>query len=152
LVAALLLAGAARAEGVREARPWIVNAELLGRAGLASVNVERYFNQYVGVGVGIGFLPCFDSGICDGNVTMVPVYLSVNPLGDVHSLYLSVGVASGFDSSSTFAVGVAQVGYQMQLRGGFFLRPTVQVYFKHGSEAVGLDYFPWAGLALGYSF
>lgn len=137
---------------MREERPWIVHAELLGRAGLASLNVERYFNQYVGVGVGLGFLPCFDSDICNGNVTIVPVYLSLNPLGNVHSLYFSIGGVFGLDSNSSFALWVAQLGYQLQLHGGFFLRPTLQLYFKHGTEALGLDFFPWIGLALGYSF
>src|SRR4051794_37136516 len=83
LIAVLLVAGAARAEGVREARPNIVELELGGRFG---------------VGIGAGAVPC-GNDLCNGSaVLLVPIFVSVNPLGDERSLDLSAGTTLAISS------------------------------------------------------
>jgi hypothetical protein len=156
LVAALLVAGAAHAEGVREARPNIVEIELFGRGLLYSVAFERYFNQYVGAGVGVGAVPCFDKDLCTGTGFVLPVFVSVNPLGDEHSLYLSGGATLAISSDFTHPIAMLALGYQLQLRGGFVLRPIVQLLVSRvqatSASPSSFILIPWGGLTIGYSF
>jgi hypothetical protein len=145
---ALLAAAAARAEGVREERPILVSAELFGRGVLGSVDVEAYFGQHFGVGIGFGGFPCIDESVCNGYTVAVPVFVSFNPIGNVHSLYLSAGIAFWHDNggSGHGSVGEAQIGYQLQLHSGFMVRPVFQLFLSRN------DVLPWFGLALGYAF
>src|SRR3989442_766710 len=99
LIAALLIAGAAGAEDIREARPNIVELELGGRGFFYSVAFEHYVSPRVGVGAGVGAVPCFGNNLCNGpGLLMVPIFLSVNPLGDERSLYLSAGTTLAISS------------------------------------------------------
>ena len=64
---------------VREERPNLMGAELGGRS-LLGVGYERYLTNRIGVGAAVGLL--------------VALSVSVVPVGDVHSLYLSANVVS----------------------------------------------------------
>ena len=129
---------------VREECRNLVAVEIGGK-GLLTANYERYFTPRMGIGFGLtGF---GGSGI---GAAAIPMYLSVNPMGDVHSLYLSIGMTLGLavggnDSDGT-AVGTFQIGYQLQLRGGFTLRPTITCYYTDEGA------FAFPGLAIGGSF
>ncbi|MCB9555920.1 MAG: hypothetical protein H6707_07440 [Deltaproteobacteria bacterium] len=131
---------------VRVERPNLVTVELMGRGVLYSVNYERYLTSWFGLGVGaMGF------GNSDGGLGMFPVFVSFNPVGDEHSLYLSAGATflvgdTRFFSAISTVFGNAQAGYQMQLRGGFVLRATANFLFsEHG-------WLIWPGVNLGGSF
>jgi hypothetical protein len=78
------------------------------------------------------------------------VYASC-PLGDIHSLYLSGGVTyiagvSNWSDDWVEWVGTFSAGYQYQSEGGFFVRPTMNMFFRDG------DFIVLPGVALGGSF
>lgn len=73
--------------GIRESHPNPIGGELGGRAVLMSGGYERYITNRVGIGV-----RAFGLGTSSGGVGVFPVYVSVIPAGDVHGLYLSLGV------------------------------------------------------------
>ena len=129
---------------IRAERRNLVGVEIGGK-GILTANYERYFTPRMGIGLGL-------TGLVGphGGVASIPMYLSVNPIGDVHSLYLSGGVkflmAVAGDNSYGTAVGTCQIGYQLQLRGGFTLRPTLTcVFLEEGA-------FVWPGLGIAGSF
>ncbi|MBI3073348.1 MAG: hypothetical protein HYY84_14635 [Deltaproteobacteria bacterium] len=134
-------------KNVREERPNVVSGQLLGRGILYTVNYERYFASWLGIGAGVmGFAA---SG---GGFGMVPVYLSLNPFGDEHSLYVSPGVMfafgtfTGINSTLSQVIGTAEIGWQMQLRSGFMMRAGVDLLYGSGGFIV------WPGVAFGGSF
>lgn len=88
LAMALILAPlGAHAEGMREQRPNLVFGEIGGKAILFSAGYERYFNNRFGLGVGgIAF------GAEGGAIGLFPIYASLIPVGDIHSLYPVPGV------------------------------------------------------------
>ena len=129
----------------------IVSVELLGRAAIYSVNYEHYFSRRFGAGAGIAIW-----GWGSGEFTyIVPAYLSVNPIGDKHSLYLGAGatvVRSNFTlftstrPYSTTVIGSASAGYQYRKGGGMIIRPATHLFFDRNSFVV------WPGIAIGRSF
>lgn len=123
-----------RAEGVRERRPNLISVELGGRAGIGSVQYERYFSNRFGVGVG---------GMSWGSAGgVMPVYISTIPTGNVHSLYLSAGGTIFWDSDGGGVLPALSIGYQHQSDSGFFLRLSVSTFWI----------WPLPGLAVGGSF
>ena len=147
LAMALILAPlAAQAEGMRELHPNFVFGEIGGKAIIFSAGYERYFNNYFGLGVGgIGF------GAEGGAVGLFPIYASLIPVGDIHSLYLSGGVtyfagSDNWDEGWAEWFGTFSAGYQYQSEGGFFVRPTMNFLYKDE----GFVLIP--GVAIGGSF
>jgi len=131
---------------VRTDNPNLVGGELGGRGILYSINYERFFAPQFGLGAGImGF------GTSDGAVALVPLYLSLCPVGNVHSLYLSGGItlalgSDNWDELETTTLGTGAIGYLYQSPGGFYVRPTINIIFK------GEDFLILPGVALGGSF
>ncbi|MBN2185656.1 MAG: hypothetical protein JW746_10040 [Candidatus Krumholzibacteriota bacterium] len=148
LLVIFLAASAANGEGIREQRPTLVYGELGGKAIFGSMGIERYFTNVVGMGVGMMGL-----GTGDGFVGIFPIYLSLNPVGDIHSLYLAGGAsilaASNWDETESAAIYFGSIGYQFQSEGGLFIRPTMN--FIIDSDAEGLSLF-LPGVAIGGSF
>lgn len=136
----------------QEDRPNLVGVELLGRGGLYSFNYERYPTKRVGLGIGLALLEF------DGTRIIVPLYASLNPIGDRHSLYLAAGttLAGGWGKSSQifggssdsgfFAFGTVSGGYEYRSFSGFVVRPTVNVLLTTEGNIV------WPGITLGYRF
>ena len=147
LALALLLAPlGAHAEGSREQRPNLVFGEIGGKAILFSAGYERYLTNRIGLGVGaVGW------GAEGGGIGLFPVYVSLIPVGDVHSLYLSGGVtylagAANWDDGWAEWVGTFSAGYMYQSESGFFVRPTMNMLYKDD----GFIVIP--GVAIGGSF
>ena len=148
LVVILAAASGVNGEGIREQRPTLVYGELGGKAVIFSMGIERYFTNVVGVGAGMmGF------GSDEGFVGLFPVYLSLNPVGDIHSLYLSAGTtiaaASNWDETESNALFTGSIGYQYQSEGGFFVRPTLNIITDFDSDGA---FFVLPGVAIGGSF
>ena len=141
VVVAVLLMTAAPAESqpVPRGQPNLAGVELLGRGILYRMNYERYFTERVGLGGGVAAYP---------GGTVVPLYLSLNPVGDRHSLYLGAGATFGFteDDSDARALGVASIGYQYRSSRGFVVRPFLGVV-TDGNETL-----PWIGITLAKLF
>ncbi len=135
-----------RGGGVRETHPNLIGGELGGKGIIYSIGYERYLRNRVGLGAGMmGF------GTSDGGLGLFPLYLSVIPVGDVHSMYLSAGatLASGFDNWNelhSLWLGTVTAGYQYQSVGGFFVRPTLNLIFT------GDGFLILPGFASGGSF
>lgn len=151
-LAVLVAAGASAQQGVREERPTAVSATLLGPAFFGSVNVERYFTNWLGVSAGIGGFPSIAD--VDGFLA-VPVLLQAQLGRDEHSLYLAGGLEWLVSRASLAPRGVksswlavAQIGYQWQGRGGIFLRPALALLVPLDGKSVA----PTAGLTIGYAF
>ena len=148
LLVVFLAASAANGEGIREEKPTLVYGELGGKAFLYSMGVERYFTNVVGVGAGMmGF------GSDEGFVGLFPIYLSLNPAGDIHSPYFSTGItivsASSWDETEANVLFTGSVGYQYQSEGGFFVRPTMNILFDTDSDGF---FVVLPGVAIGGSF
>jgi hypothetical protein len=133
-------------EKIREVHPNLVSGELGGKGIIYSINYERFFAQQFGLGVGImGF------GTSDGAVALIPLYVSLCPVGNVHSLYLSGGItlavgSDNWDELEQTTLGNASIGYLYQSEGGVFVRPTINLIFK------GEDFLILPGIAIGGSF
>jgi len=139
----------AEAQPLSGDKPNVVSVELLGRAGVYSVNFERYLHPKIGVGAGVAYW-----GIGDGTLVVVPLYVAANPIGKTHSPYLAAGWTLGVfsdlfgtsrDLSST-GVGTLTAGYQFRSSSGFILRPTVNLFYRVGTSLV------WPGVMIGHSF
>jgi hypothetical protein len=132
--------------GVRDERPNLVSGELGGRGIIYSVNYERYLTGRVGIGAGLmGF------GTSDGAVALIPLYVSLNPVGDTHSLYLAAGTTGAVGSANweeleSEWLGTFSAGYQYHSQTGFFVRPTLNIIYK------GEDWLLLPGVAVGGSF
>ncbi len=145
LVVSFLAVSTAEAQSVRRSQPNVAGVELLGRGLIYSVNYERYVRERVGVGVGIAILG--STGASSG-AAIVPIYLSLNPVGDTHSLYIGTGVTVGIVESgaSAGAFGTATVGYQYRSGDGFIIRPSLSVLFAGDLRLL------WPGITLARSF
>ena len=154
LVVLLTLAGAIvlapsviHATEVREGRPNLMGGELLGRAPLLSVGYERYLTNHIGIGAGIGYMPELPDQTTER--WSFPLYVSIIPVGDTHSPYLSAGVKYTYltESERTLLNPFLSGGYQYQSDRGFFLRATV-TWLEGGAHSPVVI----PGLALGYRF
>ena len=138
--------GTAHAEEVRVAKPNLIGGELGGRGLIVTANYERYFNDHIGIGL----------GIVPGSPLIWTMYVSCLP-GDVHSLYLSAGATSfdrhflGEDLGSSASFDVA-VGYQYQSPGGVVIRPFGMLWFAHPLYEDRTWVLPWVGLTIAHSF
>ena len=147
LVLSLILVPlASHANGIREERPTLVFGEIGGKAVLFSAGYERYFTNRFGLGA--GGVAWGGSG---GAVGLFPVYVAMHPFGDIHSMYLSTGVTyiagvGNWSDEWVEWVGTVSVGYQYQSTGGFFVRPTMNMFYREN----GFILIP--GVALGGSF
>jgi hypothetical protein len=120
---------AAQEQGIREEHPNLVGVELGGRALLYNIFYERYVTQQIGLGAGLeGF------GTSDGAVVLIPLWVSLVPLGNIHSLYLSAGAtyaaASNWEELESLWFGTVAAGFFYQSVGGFFVRPTITMLFR----------------------
>src|SRR5262245_22153816 len=68
----------------------LVGIELLGRAALYSVNYERSIVRRIGLGVGLATLSGRGWWGSSTRITTMslPMYVSSNPFGETHSLYV----------------------------------------------------------------
>ena len=136
-----------RVQSIRELHPNLVYGQFLGRGILYTLNFEHYFSSRIGAGVGLMAI-----GSSDATFTLIPVFLSLNPVGDINSLYLSPGavfVLAGSPSRGDFTSGVfgaAEIGYQHQSPSGFLFRPGLDILFGGGGFLV------WPALSIGLSF
>ena len=144
--ALIILPLAAQAEAIREQRPNLVFGEIGGKAVLFSAGYERYLTSRIGIGVGaVGW------GAEGGGVGLFPIYATLIPVGDIHSLYLSGGITyiagvANWDDGWAEWVGTFSAGYQYQSENGFFVRPTMNMLYKDD----GFIVIP--GVAIGGSF
>lgn len=152
LVLAPLAARGQDVPNVRKEHPNLVGGEIGGRAILYSLTFERFIIPQVGVGVGFTGFAASEAG-----VFLVPLHVSLVPVGSVHSLYLSGGatwVAAGVDNwkeTESLWIGTATFGYLYQSRSGFFVRPSFNLLY-HDDEGEGLSWVIWPGIQLGGSF
>lgn len=134
-------------QAVRALRPNLVHGQLLGRGILYTLNYEHYFGPRIGAGVGLMAIASSDA-----TFTLIPVFLSLNPVGDIHSLYLSPGavfIAAGSPSQGDFVstvLGAVEIGYQYQSATGFMIRPGFDILFGGGGFLI------WPGFSIGASF
>ena len=143
------VAGPVWGEGIRETRPNIVGGELVGRAPILTINYERYFNNKFGIGAGI-----MGAANDDGFFGFFPIYLSLNPVGDTKSLYLSVGlnfIAGGGNDGDTESERLYTfgIGFQYQGLGGFMVRPALYGLVPSSSSD---DFLLLPGVSLAGSF
>ena len=158
ITALLLAARSANAQTLAGENPNVIGIELLGRAGLYSVNYERFITPRVGFGVGFardtligGFFSYTRS-----DSTLVPIYVSWTPIGDRHSIYVGAGTTvstvkqtdliSHAPSRSWGSIGTATFGYQYRSSRGLLVRPTVSRLFTSTSGTF------WPGITLGVTF
>ena len=145
----LLVPLAAQGEGIREQRPNIVGGELVGRAPLLTINYERYFNNVFGIGVGV-----LGAANDNGFFGFLPLYVSINPVGDTKSLYLSAGVnliggGENLEDTESTSLIIFGVGFQYQSTGGFMVRPAL---YGLVPSAESDDFLVLPGVSLGGSF
>ncbi len=146
---ATAVAGPVWGEGIREQRPNIVGGEIGGRAPILTVNYERYFNNKIGIGAGI-----MGAANDEGWFGILPLYLSLNPVGDTKSLYLSVGMSfigggENLDDTESERLYTFGVGFQYQSLGGFMVRPALYGMIPSSSTD---DFLLLPGVSLGGSF
>jgi hypothetical protein len=149
VIVATSVAGPAWGEGIRERRPNMVGGELAGRAPLITVNYERYFNNKIGIGAGL-----MGAGNADGFFGFFPIYLSLNPIGDTKSLYLSAGlnfIAGGGNDGDTESERLYTFGaaFQYQAEGGFVVRAGLYGLVPSSSSD---DFLVLPGVTLAGSF
>jgi hypothetical protein len=149
VVALLLLPIVAHGEGVREQRPNIVGGELVGRAPILTVNYERYFNNKFGIGVGV-----LGAANDNGFFGFLPLYVSINPVGDTKSLYLSLGVniiggGENLEDTESTSLIIFGAGFQYQSPGGFMVRPGLYGLVPSSESD---DFLVLPGVSLGGSF
>jgi hypothetical protein len=149
--------------GVREQHLNQVGVELGGRMPLFGIEYERWLNDYVGFGLGLGGVPCTEcvaqpSGHVAGEMVFtIPAYVVVNlPFAENHGFTFSAGtifVPPG-QHQDTFTPLSLGAGYQLLSNSGFVLRASFLVYLSSystgGVEGEGPAY--WAGLQIGWGF
>ena len=130
--------------------PNLIGVELLGRAGIYSVNYERLIAR--GAGLGAGF--AYWGGSTD-HAVLVPLYASWTPIGQTHSLYLGTGATVVVTNVTLFGgsrpydaggIGHATVGYQFRSRSGLVIRPAANYFFGEGGGVL------WPGIMIGGTF
>jgi hypothetical protein len=134
----------------------LIGLEVLGRAGIYSVNYERLVTPRIAVG--IGFARWSVSGgffsYAKTSTVHLPMYVSWNPLGDIHSLYIAAGSTMSLSkreylstrsSFQSTVMGTATLGYQFRSLSGFLVRPSV----SYLSNDRGIF---WPGLTIGLTF
>src|SRR5262245_22358767 len=128
----------------------IIGLDVLGRAGVYSVNFERSQSR-IGVGAGMAVW-----SIDREHALIVPLYVSMTPVGKTSSLYIAGGGTIGVSNLtligpsrpySTAVVGTITGGYQHRSAGGLLIRPTVTYFFDRSSS-----FCCWPGIMIGHSF
>ena len=129
--------------------------ELLGNAGIYSLNYERFFTPQLGIRVGGMYFETMDEGdhITVGLFPVMGTWL----LGQGNS-HFEVGAGVGFgtagiettdfgDDLASTVYGTATLGYRYQ-------KPEGGVMFRAGFTPVVAEggVFPWVGASVGYAF
>jgi hypothetical protein len=152
------------AAGSREQLPNQITAEVGGRMPLLGIDYERWFNEFFGVGVGLGGVPCIECNIGSNGayggyiVFTVPLYAVVNvPFAKNHGLSLSAGATLALPGhgQSNDVIPSVGVGYQLFLAKGFVLRPSLLLLFGDnfgGGKHVPSRLMFWEGLLIGWAF
>jgi hypothetical protein len=133
----------------------LVGVELLGRAVLYSVNYERSIARRIGLGIGVATVSVRGWWISSTRTTtmFLPMYVSLNPLGDTHSLYVATGITpmlrrrtSTYEGTRFFveATHTATLGYQYRSSdSGLVIRPTIN-YISYDRGLI-----LWPGVTIG---
>jgi hypothetical protein len=146
LMLLMSLESSAQIQTIPDIGPNFIGVELLGRAFLYSINYGRYVTTKVGIGAGMA------TWEVDNKVTaIIPMYMSVTPIGVRHKPYLSAGMTVGMRMSTFFnhptaAVGTAAAGYEFTSSNGFTIRPTLNMIFDFHRGAL------WPGMMIGRRF
>jgi hypothetical protein len=130
----LMVASGACGGGIRERRPNLIAGEFCGRSLLLGAGYEHFLTNRVGLGVGFGFYPALDFGgigDCEQALTF-PICLSLVPIGETHSLYLSCGVAYMHVGEHSGPAALLSSGYQFQSEHGLLVRLLVTMYTGSG--------------------
>jgi hypothetical protein len=146
-VALLILPSTGSAQKIRDERPNLVG----GGFGLLyyTVEYERYLTHWLGLGSGVtGFVNLAPDAMTG---TAFPVYVALTPIGDRNSLYLSGGVdivvqSYGVWNKPPHWFGTGSLGYLLQTRDGFFLRPSFELKLNRDDGVLRL------GITMGGSF
>jgi hypothetical protein len=134
-----------------QAQQNLVGFDILGRAGIYSVNYERYSRWQVGGGGGLAYW-----NIGGQRAVITPIYISATPLGKTNSVYAAGGITLGVSNLdlisssrpySTTIVGTVTAGYQHKSAGGFVVRPTVTFFYDRHSA-----FCCWPGVMIGHAF
>jgi len=157
------MAFSARAEHTRVTHPNVLGVEMLGRAGLFSVQYDRVMNDDMAAGFGYGTVGLKDrtSGADIGqSVKLVPVYFNYYFKQDQGSLYGTGGATIILDSNDAagrtsktgsidFGSGavlpVVGFGYENRGDSGFLFRVTGYATFAD-------KVIPWVGFTFGHAF
>lgn len=147
-------------------KPVAVSLELLGKAGLYSVNVDVTIARLFGIGGGFMYLPLTFSGITfsssgvvsTGGTTIhafiLPVYGTFSPNEGTNRFQLLAGADLTLATTgSVTGVGInpfAGLGYEARTDIGFLFRATL--YGILGISSAGVSFLPWIGLSFGWAF
>ncbi|MBY0470351.1 hypothetical protein K2X30_04220 [bacterium] len=148
VLAGLVVSLSARAENTRVTNPNAMSLEVMGHAGIWSINYDRAVDESLVAGIGFGTTVW--------NSSAFPAYVNYYFLKEQSSLYLTAGVTI-FGSStlntifgdlrtSSSVVGNVGLGYEVRSDAGFLVRLTAYGFFG------GNTFQPWGGLSLGWSF
>lgn len=124
--------------------------ELLGSAGVYSINYERMVFNIIDLGM-LGIRIGFSLHVGDNVSLDLPVML-VMCLGSEHIIELGLGFDPKFnfaDNVQLLTTFLSAVGYRFSpLDGGLTYRITFTPFF----HPVDAAFFPWFGLSVGYIF
>jgi hypothetical protein len=139
-------------DDIKIEHPNTASVELLGRAGLYSLDFDRLFTDTLALGLGLSIETAPNSG---GQVTwIVPLYLNYYFGNSKCRPYLTGGVNSGGGYSTglsgsiftgTLAAAVLGGGYEWHLDNGLVLRAAPYLFW--GSMVTA-----WFGISAGYRF
>jgi hypothetical protein len=123
--------------------------ELLGAAGLYSVNYERRFTPHLSGRLGFAVAPVvmFGGG---GLVTIVPVAVYGLAGGTHHHFEYGGGASGVFQRNRSDVIWVPSAGYRYQRPDGGFLFRASAMILSRGSDLS--DVLPSFGLSLGGAF
>lgn len=129
----------------KEKSPFIGSIELLGRAGLYSINIDGAVSPYVRLGIGLEFLPTW--GMSDGSPVVIPLYgmAYFNP-GSKKRFYGTAGLTV-VPSAGEFAMMVGP-GFEYQSTEDFVFRISPYLVIPSGASTVQ----PWIGTSFGVAF
>jgi hypothetical protein len=79
---------------------------------------------------------------------IIPLYVSWNPVGETHSVYLGAGatIETGSFTKETWAT--ITVGYEYRSKDRVVVRPTITYFADKGRGGSGV----WPGLMIGARF